>query len=229
MADHPERSEDGARPPVRTVVVDDHEIVRAGYHALLVGSPVEIVGEAGTALEGLRLVDELTPDIVLMDMRLPDLDGVEATRKLREKHPTVPVVIVTSFDSTEYLRHAIDAGASGFVLKGASREHLLEVIESVSSGGAMFSPALLADLLRDSSFREAVGASAERSLNQLSEREMRVLRLVANGLTNQQIAVELDYSVGTIKNDVQSIIEKLRASDRTHAAVIAVRNGLELD
>ncbi len=160
-----------------------------------------------------------------MDVRMPDMDGLAATRLIKEHAPESAVVIVTSFESQEYLREAIEAGAAGYLLKGMSRELLLSTLNSASDGGSMIDAAMLRQLVQ----RSPRSASPTGVLDTLSDREHQTLLLVARGLTNREIAAQIGYSVGTIKNVVQQLIEKLGVSDRTQAAVVAVREGLEVD
>jgi len=207
------------------LIVDDHTVVRSGLRALLNVPGVDVCGEAATGAEAVQLTPELVPDVVLMDVRMPDMDGLTATRLIKRRSPSVAIVIVTSFESQEYLREAIEAGAAGYLLKGMSRELLLSTLRSASDGGSMVDATMLRQLVQ----RSPRQASPTGILETLSDRELKTLQLVARGQTNREIAAQLGYSVGTIKNVVQQLIEKLGASDRTQAAVVAVREGLEVD
>ena len=211
---------------IRILIADDHEVVREGMKAMLASPRVRVVGEATTGREASEQVAALRPHVVLMDVRMPDMDGLQATRLIKSKHPATAVIVVTSFESQAYLREAVEAGAAGYLLKGMNRRLLLGAVRVVHDGGSMFDPAMLTSMLRDvaehSTHRRA-------DLDELSEGEMDTLRLVAKGYTNRQIADELGYSVGTIKNRVQALIAELGVSDRTQAAVRAVRAGLQVD
>lgn len=208
------------------VVADDHPAVRGGLLALLDADGFQVVGEASTGREAAELVGALSPDVVLMDVRMPDMDGLEATRLIKREHSDVAVIMLTNFEIQDYLHEAINAGAAGYLLKGTSRELLLGSIRIVCEGGSIVDPAMLADLLR----QIARPRSAFRGvLDSLTERERETLRLISQGLTNREIGERLHYSVGTIKNTVQQVIKKLGASDRTQAAVWAANAGLELE
>lgn len=217
-----ERREDA----IRVVIADDHEVIRAGMKSMLASSRVRVVGEATTGREAAEQVATLRPSIVLMDVRMPDMDGLEATRLIKSEHPSTAVIVVTSFESQAYLREAVEAGAAGYLLKGMSRSLLLAAVEVVHDGGSMFERDMLSTLLRDV---EKPADHRRGDLDELSDGQMDTLRLVTKGYTNRQIADELGYSVGTIKNRVQALISGLGVSDRTQAAVLAVRAGLEVD
>ena len=211
---------------IRVLVTDDHPVVRDGLRAMLDEPGINVVGEAATGQQAVDRVGPLNADVVLMDVRMPDMDGLTATKLVKQQHPGVAVIVITSFESKDYLRQAVEAGAAGYLLKGMKRNLLVESIRVVRDGGSIFDPAMLASLLQGVARSEP---ALEGTLDRLTERELRVLQLVAGGHTNREIADELGYSVGTIKNAVQRVIEKLDVSDRTQAAVLAVRAGIELD
>lgn len=211
---------------IRVLVTDDHPVVRDGLRAMLDEPGINVVGEAATGQQAVDRVGPLNADVVLMDVRMPDMDGLTATKLVKQQHPGVAVIVITSFESKDYLRQAVEAGAAGYLLKGMKRNLLVESIRVVRDGGSIFDPAMLASLLQGVARSEP---GLEGTLDRLTERELRVLQLVAGGHTNREIADELGYSVGTIKNAVQRVIEKLEVSDRTQAAVLAVRAGIELD
>lgn len=208
------------------MIADDHPVVRDGLRAMLHEDGFDVVGEVATGRQAVDRLATLRPDVILMDIRMPDMDGLAATRLIKEEAPAVSVIVVTSFESKDYLRDAIAAGAAGYLLKGMSRSLLLESIRIVRDGGSMFDPSMLSELLRQ--VAERVSEVPAEALDALSDRERETLTLVAEGLTNREIADRLGYSVGTIKNVVQQVIEKLGVSDRTQAAVLGVRAGLEL-
>lgn len=211
---------------VQVMIVDDHPLVRDGIRAMLESSGMDVVAEASSGGEAADLVAKLQPDVVLMDIRMPGVDGLEATRRIKETAPTVAVIIVTSFESQDYLVRAIEAGAAGYVLKGASRQLLTDAVRVVVEGGSMFEPAMVSAMVSEIGARIS---PLEGVLDDLNEREITVLKLIATGRSNAEIAEVMNYSVGTIKNSVQQIIEKLSVSDRTQAAVLAVRAGLGVD
>lgn len=223
-------SEPGA---ARLVIVDDHELVRAGLRAMLSAEPdFEIVGEASDGAEALELCRELTPDLVLMDVRMPRMDGLAATREVKQHLSRVSVLILTVHENQDYMLEAIRAGASGYVLKDAPREQLTTAIRKVLSGESTLNRNLATQLIQRLAFEvyeweEPSSANPppdpERAaiLESLTTREREVLELLALGHTNRKIAQTLFISVGTVKNHVEHIFAKLGVSDRTQAVVRA--------
>ncbi len=208
----------------RVIIADDHELARLGLRTMLVPEPdLEVVGEAATGREAVALSSSLEPDLVLMDIRMPDLDGLVATRAIKEVHPRTSVLIVTLSEDPDYLLEALRVGAAGYVLKDASRREVVDAVRQVLSGESPLDPKLSAQLIRRmaSRTRETSAAHAD----ELTHREIEVLRLVAEGKTNAEIASNLFISVGTVKVHVERIIDKLGVSDRTQAAVRAVELG----
>jgi DNA-binding NarL/FixJ family response regulator len=224
--------------PARVVLADDHMLIRQGLKSMLDRHPdVEIVGEAENGLEALELCRSSRPDLVLMDVRMPKMNGLEASQAIKQEFPQTSVLIVTSHEDPDYLFEAIKAGCAGYVLKEAGQEELTTAIRKVLDGEALLDPDLSARLLRRmvDETQKQNEEPAETSLNEpgeapisnsLSPREVEVLRLVAKGQTNRQITQNLLISLGTVKIYVRRIIEKLRVSDRTQAAVRAVELGL---
>jgi DNA-binding NarL/FixJ family response regulator len=214
---------------IRVLVVDDQAIVRQGLRAMLqVEVDIAVVGEAESGQQALKLVRELTPDIVLMDVRMPGMDGLATLEQLKGAARKTSVIMVTLYDEPEYLFRAVALGAAGYVLKDSSRAELLRAIRVTAEGGAIIAPSMMPQLLREVArlgYPLATGAAQELT-DKLSHRETEVLRLIAEGLTNQEIAERLIVSPTTIKSHVQNILQKLGASDRTQAAVYAVRSGL---
>lgn len=208
-------------PPIRVLLVDDHPMVREGLRSMLSAEGIEVVGEAALGAETLSLAGELVPDLVLLDLELPDVDGLSVLRRLRETYPTLPVLVVTMHQDPELARRAVQAGAAGYVLKGVDRRELLAGVRAVHSGGSVFDTDVLRAALAPSEVKGGrVPASA------LSAVELDLLRLIADGLTNRQIAVRMRWSHATAKKYVQRVLEKLAVSDRTQAAVEALRRGL---
>lgn len=207
----------------RVLVVDDHDLARHGLMAILSGTPeLEIVGEARNGREAIASARELLPDVVLMDVRMPDMDGLEATRRIKAERPRTAVVIVTNHENPSYLREAVDAGAAGYLLKDVSRELLVGAVLEVASGGSVIEKQALRGVLRDVS----TGAVAPEAARSLTRRELETLAHLAEGLSNREIAERLVLSPETVKSHVAAILDKLDVSDRTQAAVYAVRHGL---
>jgi DNA-binding NarL/FixJ family response regulator len=221
---------DAESRPIRVLVADDHPMARAGERAMLNTPGIEVVGEAATGREAIQMVEELAPDVVLMDVHMPDMDGLEATEQIKARRPVTAVIVVTGSEEHDHIRRAIEAGATGYLLKGAQREVLIQAVKLVQEGGSLIDASLLRALAEDAN--KVAGESGKAQVGQLigalSPRELEVLRYLAAGLTNKEIATEMHYSVGTVKNVVQRIIEKLGVSDRTQAAVYAVRAGIDV-
>jgi DNA-binding NarL/FixJ family response regulator len=209
----------------RVVVVDDQELVRSGFSLILERAGLEVVGEAADGLEALEVVATCVPDVVLMDVRMPRLDGIEATRRLLGAHPQVRVVALTTFDLDEYVYAAVRAGASGFLLKDVSPADLVHAVEVVARGEVMLAPALTRRLLERFVSQPAPGETPALVAG-LSERELQVLRLVARGLPNGAIGTELFLSEATVKTYVSRLLAKLEVRDRVQLAVLAYETGL---
>jgi RNA polymerase sigma factor (sigma-70 family) len=215
------------RPPttsssIRVLVADDHEIVRHGLKSVFKDSEICIVGEATDAAEAVTLAGTQRPDVVTLDVRLGAGDGLDAIKAIREANPDTRIVMLSSFDSPTYIARAVSAGASDYVLKTASRKDLIEAVTNAARG---LPPA------RSGEFRRISRSMANKSLPDdidvpLTPRETQVLRLVAMGLSNQEIADSLEISIETVKEHVQNLLRKLSVGDRTQAAVWAIRHGL---
>ena len=207
---------------IRMLVCDDHEVIRTGLRSLLAGTNIEIVAEATNGKEAIKLTQKEKPDVVLLDIRMPDGDGLSTLEKLHTKMPDVRVVMLSTYDNPTYIARAVALGASDYVLKGSSREDLVATIQAAAAGE---SPC------RSGELRRIAGAMKVRQVLDdddvpLTQRETQVLRHVALGLSNKEIGRSLEISVETVKEHVQNILRKIAVSDRTQAAVWAVRKGL---
>jgi DNA-binding NarL/FixJ family response regulator len=210
---------------IRVLVADDQSMVRAGFRMLLGGEPdIEVVAEAGNGLEAVEKAARFSPTVVLMDIRMPELDGLEATRRILAADEDARVLILTTFDLDEYVYEALRAGASGFVLKDDPPEQLLEAIHVVARGEALLSPAVTKRVIRQ--FSRVPHAAAPRGLDELTERERDVFRLIARGLSNAEIGAELFISDTTVKTHITHILQKLGLRDRVQAVVLAYQAGL---
>ncbi|MEW1628645.1 response regulator transcription factor [Streptomyces sp. NPDC089173] len=216
-------------PPIRAVIADDQMMVRQGFTVLLNAEPdIEVVGQAVNGLDAVAQVDELAPDVVLMDIRMPELGGIEATRRITSREDsTVKVLVLTTFDLDEYVYEALRAGASGFLLKDASADELAHAVRVVASGDALLSPNITKRLIVE--FSRTAGAPRaplKERVGDLTERETEVLSLIAGGLSNAEIAERLILAEQTVKTHVGRILVKLGIRDRTQAAVFAYESGL---
>jgi DNA-binding NarL/FixJ family response regulator len=211
---------------LRLVLVDDHQVVRLGLRALLTGEPdITVVGEAGTAAEAIQVVSRVEPDIVLMDIRLPDQSGITACQQVRQRWPAVQVLMLTSFADEELVLEAINAGAAGYVLKQLGNDDLLRAVRAVGHGDAALDPVVTRQLLAH--VRRAEHQAHGAAFHDLSERELEVLALVAEGKTNAEVAEALVLSEKTVRNHVSTILEKLQLTNRIEAATYAVRHHIE--
>ena len=204
---------------IRILLADDHPVVRDGLAAMLGTQPdFQVVGEAGNGAEAVAEAARLRPDVVLMDLEMPSLDGIEAIRRLRAADPAIQVVVLTAFDTDERILGALQAGAQGYLLKGAPRAEIFAAIRAVSAGGALIPPVVASKLLRQ--------VRAAESPDALTSRERVVLGLVAAGLANREIAARLSISERTVKFHVSSLLSKLGARNRTQAVRLARDRGL---
>jgi DNA-binding NarL/FixJ family response regulator len=215
---------------VRVLIADDQALVRAGFRMILESEPdIEIVGEAGDGAEALEAVRELRPDVVLMDIRMPNLDGLEATRRILDADGEGPrVLMLTTFDLDEYVYEALRAGASGFMLKDTPPEQLVAAIHVIASGDALLSPTITKRVIEEFIRRPPSTIPAERppKLDELTARELEVLGFMARGLSNAEIARDLFVSETTVKTHVARILMKLDLRDRVQAVVFAYESGL---
>jgi NarL family two-component system response regulator LiaR len=203
------------------VVVDDHPIVRDGLVAVLATQPdFEVVGEASSGPEAIRCVSTVRPDVILLDLEMPEMDGVETLLRLREIDPALRVIVFTAFDTDERIVKAVQAGAQGYLLKGVPRDEIFNAIRVVHAGGALLQPVVASKLLRQ------VTRDAQPEADALTERELEVLRLMAQGQMNKEIAAALVISERTVKFHVSAILSKLGAGNRTEAVTLAAQQGL---
>ena len=226
-----ETERDSSPGATRLAIVDDHQLAREGLRDMLADAPdLEVVGEAANGREALLLCSRLRPDLVLMDVRMPEMDGLAATREIKQRYPEVSVMMVTMHENPDYLLEALKAGAAGYVLKDAPRREVISAVRRVREGESSLDPELAARLLR----RLAVEGGERRGTHSanggladtLTPRELDVLRLMQLGRTNRQVAEELYISSGTAKRHVENIIAKLEVSDRTQAVVRALELGI---
>ncbi len=213
--------------PITILIVDDHPMVREGLRSMLNAPGFAVIGEAGSGEDAVKLAKALHPDVVLMDIRMENVDGISALQRIKQIDPRIHVIMVTTYPNTTYLLQSLAAGASGFVLKDISREELLATVNEVVAGGQRVDRQFLERVLRDLRKSEMeTPYPVYNLLEPLTPREMDVLHLMVEGLTNQAIAHALGLRVSTVKGYVQTILEKLDATDRTQAAVKAIRMGL---
>jgi DNA-binding NarL/FixJ family response regulator len=224
---------DHSRGPTRLAIVDDHQLTRESLQNMLSDEPdIEIVGEAANGRQALLLCSRLRPDLILMDVRMPEMDGLAATKEVKQRYPETSVMMLTMHENPDYLLEALKAGAAGYVLKDAPQEEIIEAVRRVSNGESPMDPELAARLLR----RLASEGEAQRGAysshgtagetEPLTPRESEVLELMKLGRTNREIAADLVISLGTAKNHVEHIMAKLGVSDRTQAVVKALELGI---
>lgn len=208
---------------IRVLLVDDQALFREGLSTILsVQDEIEVVGEAENGQEALQTAAQLNPDVVLMDVRMPVLDGVAATRQFQERFPSIRVLLLTTFDDDEYVFEGLRAGAAGYLLKDVPSKKLVEAIHSVADGQTFLQPSVAAKVVAEFARMSETGQPNQSALVEpLSERELEILGLVANGRSNKEIAAHLFIAEGTVKNHVTSILGKLNVRDRTQAALKA--------
>jgi RNA polymerase sigma factor (sigma-70 family) len=213
--------------PVRVFLVDDDDLMRAGLRSVLSSDDtIEVVGEAGDGREAVTGVRELRPHVVLMDVRMPNLDGIAATREVLAAQPEVKIVILTTFEEDDYIFGALSAGASGFLLKRTSPEQLIAALHTVAAGDSLLSPSVTRRVIERMAREPARDTSSSARLDDLTPREREVLELVARGLSNSEIATELVIEESTVKTHVKRILMKLRLRDRVQAVIFAYESGL---
>jgi DNA-binding NarL/FixJ family response regulator len=242
---HPDQPESGRnplgddlhpeRPRIRVILADDQPLIRTGLRVLINDAPdIEVVGEAGTGAEAVRLVAAHAPDVAVMDIRMPEMDGIEATRRITDTTDTTRVVMLTTFDDDEYVYSALRAGASGFLVKDMALDSILDAVRVAASGDAIIAPSVTRKLIAEFVVRPepAGGAAAARAdkakalLEGVTEREREVLTLVGRGLSNSEIAAELFISAATAKAHVARLFTKIGARDRVQLVITAYEAGL---
>ena len=210
---------------MKILLCDDQAVIRDGLEMLLnLEKDFQVVGVAQDGAEALELAAKKQPDLILMDLKMPVMNGIEATREIRAKFPNIKVLVLTTYDDDEWVFDAIRAGASGYLLKDTPRQKLVEAIRGTMEGKSFVDPAVAGKLLNQVASKQTQPTSI--LTDKLTERELDVLRLIAKGINNSEIAAQLHLSEGTVRNHVSAILEKLGVSDRTQAAVIAIQHGL---
>jgi RNA polymerase sigma factor (sigma-70 family) len=216
----------------RVLIADDQALVRTGFTMILAAAGVEVIGQAGNGLEALAATRRLRPDVVLMDIRMPELDGLEATRRILAEAPTTPdghpirVVMLTTFDLDQYVYAALTAGASGFLLKDVTPDHLVHAVRLVQQGDALLAPTITRRLVERFARADPGRSALHRDLATLTPREREVLTLLAGGLSNSELADALKLSEATVKTHITRILTKLQLRDRVQAVVVAYQTGL---
>jgi DNA-binding NarL/FixJ family response regulator len=212
---------------IRVLIADDQALVRGGFHSILTGQDdIEVVGEAEDGKQAVELVEQLRPDVVLMDIRMPGIDGIEATRRLVARGIATRVLMLTTFDVDEYVYEAMKAGASGFLLKTAPPRQLADAVRTIAAGDALLAPSVTRRLVEQFVRRPPPGTRVPAALEELTDRERDVLKLLARARSNAEIAAALVVSEATVKSHVNRILTKLNLRDRTQAIVLAYECGL---
>ncbi|HCT77471.1 MAG TPA: DNA-binding response regulator [Micromonosporaceae bacterium] len=212
---------------IRVLIADDDHLMRAGLIELLTADPeIDIVGQASTGREAVQRTRQLTPDVVLMDVRMPDLDGIAATRELSQAAPAVKVLILTTFEQNDYIFGALRAGASGFLLKRTRPEELIAAVHTIASGDSLLSPSVTRRVIDRMAQQPTPDLADQSKLDELTPREREVLELVTRGMSNREIAAVLIVEESTIRTHVKRILMKLGLRDRVQAVIFAYENGL---
>jgi len=212
---------------ISVLIADDQALVRGGFHSILAGQDdIEVVGEAEDGQQAVSAVEQLRPDVVLMDIRMPGVDGIEATRRIVGRGLPTRVLVLTTFDVDDYVYEAMKAGASGFLLKSAPPRQLVEAVRTVAAGDALLAPSVTRRLVEQFVRRPPPGAAVPPGLEELTERELDVLKLLAQALSNAEIAETLAVSEATVKSHVNRILGKLGLRDRAQAIVLPYESGL---
>ncbi len=213
---------------IKVLIVDDHRVVREGISAILnIVDDIEVLGEAKDGQEAIEKARDLLPDVILMDISMPRLDGVAAARAIKREHPHIGIVALTMYEEEQYIYEMIRSGATGYLLKDTDSSELTKAIRAINRGESLINPSVASKILTEfSQLSEGKGKRVRGVDHDLTERELSVLRPLSEGKTNKEIANALDLSEKTVKNHVRNIFHKLHAYDRTHAAMLALRKGL---
>lgn len=212
---------------VRVLICDDQTVVREGLAAILgTDDEIQVVGLARDGREAIALAAELQPDVVLMDLKMPVMNGVQAIQRLRSQHPSVHVLVLTTYADDEWVLDAVRAGARGYLLKDTRRDDLVDAVKGTASGKSYLDPSIAGKLMREVASQPAATTADEGQVEGLTERELEVLRLMVLGHSNPEIAERLHLAPGTVRNYVSTILQKLNVEDRTQAAVVALQRGL---
>lgn len=217
---------------IRVLIADDQELIRQSLEIMLKNKPdIEIVGIAENGREAVRLTKKYLPDVILMDIRMPEMDGVQCIQIIKENYANIKIIVLTTFDDDEYVFNALKHGASGYLLKGISIDELTEAIRTVASGGALINPNIAIKVFK--LFSQMAKADYtlkvdEASLNDLNKNEIKIIQLVGMGLSNKEITDKLKFSEGTVRNYISSILNKLDLRDRTQIAIYSVQTGLAM-
>src|SRR5688572_16158531 len=210
---------------MKILLCDDQAVIRDGLEMLLnLEKDFQVVASAQDGAEAIEFAEKHKPDLILMDLKMPSVNGIEATREIRKKFPNIKILVLTTYDDDEWVFDAIRAGASGYLLKDTSRQKIIEAIRGTMDGKSFLDPNVAGNLMNQVTSNQTQPAYILK--DKLTERELDVLRLLAKGMPNNEIAAQLHLSEGTVRNHVSAILEKLNVSDRTQAAVIAIRQGL---
>lgn len=217
---------------INVVVVEDQELIRQSLEIILSDKPdIKLVGMAENGRDGLKLVKKLVPDIVLMDIRMPEFDGVQCIELIKEALPQVKIIVLTTFDDDEYVFNALKNGASGYLLKGISSKELIESIRTVARGGALINPNIASKVVKffsqmaNGDYRLKIDADA---IDDLNRNELKIIQFIGKGMSNKEIAERMKFSEGTIRNYISIILDKLRLRDRTQIAIFSIQSGLDI-
>lgn len=212
---------------LRILLVDDHVLFRKGLASLLASQPnIQIIGEANNGIEAIQAAKELKPDLIMMDINMPECDGLQATKIIKQSMPQVKIVMLTASDNDQYLFDAIKIGAQGYLLKDLELQQLLDLLELISKGEAILSNTMATKIFKEFSRTSENGKHGDNHEEELTDREVTILKYVAQGLMNKEIAETLDISENTVKIHIRNILEKLHLKNRIQAAVYAVRQGI---
>jgi DNA-binding NarL/FixJ family response regulator len=217
---------------IRVMIAEDQELIRQSLEIILGNKPdMELVGVAENGKEAVDLARALIPDIILMDIRMPEIDGVKCIKLIKERHPQIKIIVLTTFDDDEYVYNALKNGASGYLLKGISSKELVESIRTVNQGGALINPNIavkVVELFSKMANADFTIKVDEIALKGLSRNELKIIQLIGRGMSNKEITEKLNFSEGTIRNYISGVLSKLNLRDRTQIAIFAVQSGLEM-